>query len=192
MKTNEEKRERNRLYYIKNKERIKLKYDKDKKAEYNKKYHSENSENLKSYCKSYYHNNNEKQKKKAINYYELNKENYKKKNKEYREKNIESIKAQQKKWNDANKDKLKNNRYVKKYDITLEQYEELLYNQKNKCKICGTHENELNYKLVVDHCHDNGIVRGLLCSKCNSMLGFVKDNVEVLENAIKYLLNCNK
>lgn len=42
-------------------------------------------------------------------------------------------------------------------------------------------------KLVVDHCHDTGIVRGLLCHNCNRALGLFKDKIEVLKNAIKYL-----
>ena len=42
-------------------------------------------------------------------------------------------------------------------------------------------------KLVVDHCHATGTVRGLLCHNCNRALGLLHDNTEVLLNAIKYL-----
>lgn len=51
-----------------------------------------------------------------------------------------------------------------------------------KCQICY---NEL--QLAVDHCHESGKVRGLLCSNCNNGLGRFKDNLEYLKNAIKYL-----
>lgn len=40
---------------------------------------------------------------------------------------------------------------------------------------------------MVDHDHVTGTIRGLLCSKCNTLLGMAKDNIAILENAIKYL-----
>jgi len=42
-------------------------------------------------------------------------------------------------------------------------------------------------KLVVDHCHSTGKIRGLLCHNCNRALGLMQDNVETLQNAIDYL-----
>ena len=42
-------------------------------------------------------------------------------------------------------------------------------------------------KLVVDHCHATGKVRGLLCHNCNRALGLLKDKISVLKNAIQYL-----
>lgn len=69
-----------------------------------------------------------------------------------------------------------------KHNLTKEDYEKLLKKQNYKCAICQEYE-----KLVVDHCHTNLKVRGLLCQKCNSGLGMFKDNLESLKNAIKYL-----
>lgn len=43
------------------------------------------------------------------------------------------------------------------------------------------------YKLHVDHCHQTGKIRGLLCQKCNMALGLLNDSVEILETAIRYL-----
>jgi hypothetical protein len=71
-----------------------------------------------------------------------------------------------------------------KYGITPEQYSEMLAAQNSKCAICGKHD-ELN--LAVDHCHETGQIRGLLCKYCNGGIGFLKDSIELLENAIKYL-----
>jgi len=40
---------------------------------------------------------------------------------------------------------------------------------------------------LVDHCHVTGKYRGLLCNRCNTSLGFVNDDIELLENMVKYL-----
>lgn len=75
----------------------------------------------------------------------------------------------------------------KKYGIDKLQYLKMLEEQNHKCKICPrTHEQEKR-GLVVDHCHDSGEVRGLLCHKCNAGIGFFRDNTEFLANAITYL-----
>ena len=75
-----------------------------------------------------------------------------------------------------------------KYGITKEEYHNLFISQENRCLICGT---EFNTKTsgVVDHDHKTGLVRGILCKKCNTLLGMANENIEVLENAIKYLKN---
>lgn len=74
-------------------------------------------------------------------------------------------------------------RYRRQYGITLEQYDEMYAEQEGKCWICM----ESLENLCVDHCHSNGTVRKLLCSNCNSGLGFFKDNVVFMKRAIKYL-----
>ena len=78
-------------------------------------------------------------------------------------------------------------RFLKeKYGITQEDYDALLDIQEGGCKICGwTPPKEKS--LCVDHCHDTGEVRGLLCNHCNSGLGYFRDNQEVLFSAIAYL-----
>lgn len=71
----------------------------------------------------------------------------------------------------------------RKYNFTKEQASKIYYEDRHgNCKICN-----LKSVLVVDHCHKKGHVRGLLCKHCNSMLGMAKDNIQTLENAIKYL-----
>lgn len=54
----------------------------------------------------------------------------------------------------------------------------------NYCAICGITE-----RLHIDHCHNSGDVRGLLCSNCNLGIGNLKDNIKILKNAILYLEN---
>lgn len=111
------------------------------------------------------------------------------KNRTNEEKN--SIKEyQQKYWinNHTRRIPIKKNYFLKnKYGLTLEQYNDLFNKQNGCCAICGVHQKELKLPLCVDHCHNTNNIRGLLCSKCNSGLGFFKDNVLFLKSAIKYL-----
>jgi hypothetical protein len=76
-----------------------------------------------------------------------------------------------------------------KYGMTKEKYNELLQQQNNGCKICGATEakHRSSNNLLVDHCHVTGNYRGLLCNRCNTSLGFVNDDIELLENMVKYL-----
>lgn len=50
------------------------------------------------------------------------------------------------------------------------------------CEICGD-----DVKLVIDHCHETGYLRGVLCNRCNILLGAAKDDVAILAKAIQYL-----
>jgi Recombination endonuclease VII len=61
----------------------------------------------------------------------------------------------------------------------------LLKEQNGLCAICGNKESER--RLALDHCHDTGKIRGLLCGTCNTGIGMLKDSVELLEAATKYL-----
>lgn len=80
----------------------------------------------------------------------------------------------------------KNN--LKKYGLTEERYEELLARQLNGCAICfSKFANKKHQKLFVDHNHENGKVRGLLCQDCNAGLGRFKENQELLTRAKMYL-----
>lgn len=80
---------------------------------------------------------------------------------------------------------------LKGYKLTAIEYESMREKQKDKCAICGSKQ-PLHYndgELCIDHDHASGKVRGLLCTRCNSGLGFFKDNKEFLTNAISYLEN---
>jgi hypothetical protein len=70
------------------------------------------------------------------------------------------------------------------YGLTLEDHDRLLDFQANACAIC---EGERPYALNVDHDHDTGLVRGLLCRRCNKLLRDVRDDARLLENAVAYL-----
>lgn len=72
-----------------------------------------------------------------------------------------------------------------RFGITIDKYESMLAAQDYGCKICQG--NDLDRSLAIDHNHETGKVRGLLCSKCNRGLGYFQDNVELLQKAIDYL-----
>ena len=109
-------------------------------------------------------------------YYQENKEAKKEASKKYYQENKEALKEAKQEW------KLKYN-----YNITLDEYDLNLELQDNACKICKTDASELSKKLAVDHCHDTGAVRGLLCNKCNVGLGQFNDDAMLLETALTYL-----
>ena len=78
------------------------------------------------------------------------------------------------------------------YGISSEIYEQMLQLQNGKCAICESSEPKHNSGyFVVDHCHESGSVRGLLCGECNFMIGKAKDNISTLESAINYLKKSN-
>lgn len=94
------------------------------------------------------------------------------------------------KWGRENKDRqrLYHRRYGWKndYNITEEQYLNLLDSQGNKCSICRELP-KLDRILTVDHCHKTGRVRGLLCDRCNRGLGQFQDSIPVMKLALAYL-----
>lgn len=73
------------------------------------------------------------------------------------------------------------------YGITPAQYEEMLIAQDNRCACCGAHESEFKRRLHVDHDHVTGQVRALLCTRCNPLVGFAKEDAKRLEMAATYL-----
>lgn len=70
----------------------------------------------------------------------------------------------------------------RRYGLTQADYDTMLAEQGGVCWICGT-----GGKLHVDHDHDTGKVRGLLCPDCNVGLGYFKDSPVALRRAAAYL-----
>lgn len=78
------------------------------------------------------------------------------------------------------------------YGLSIEDYTEMLIKQDYKCAICNQKEVSKTKTgdikpLSVDHCHETGKVRALLCNACNFMIGFSRDDCDNLRNAIAYL-----
>lgn len=91
----------------------------------------------------------------------------------------------------ANSEKAKSYAIKTHYNLSLEEYNELLKIQNNVCKICKKPETTKTSKgkirlLNIDHCHKTNKIRGLLCSPCNRGIGFFKDSPELLRAAALY------
>jgi hypothetical protein len=103
-------------------------------------------------------------------YYDRNKKRLAKDKREYNKENIELIKEQRKR-------RLKNKRE-----------KQANRPKPNKCEACGKMETENRLgRIAFDHCHETGLFRGWLCARCNMALGFVRDDINLLEKLAKYL-----
>lgn len=74
----------------------------------------------------------------------------------------------------------------RKFQITLEQYDQMFEKQHGVCKICNK-INTNGERLAVDHNHITGKIRGLLCSRCNNGLGCFRDDIDLILKAGIYL-----
>ena len=80
------------------------------------------------------------------------------------------------------------------YGINTPQRDQMIVDQDSKCMICFNGPLTVNkgrhvrmHHAVVDHCHETGKVRGILCQSCNVALGNFADDIEILQSAIDYL-----
>jgi hypothetical protein len=76
----------------------------------------------------------------------------------------------------------------KRYGVTKEEYDLLAEKQNHSCAICKSNTK----KLYIDHNHKTNKIRGLLCRECNSALGFLKDDKQIIANAMQYIGENNK
>ena len=81
--------------------------------------------------------------------------------------------------------------YWRTYGITKLRFDELWAKQHGRCALCGgggfLMRGHHRKRLVIDHCHTSGAVRGLLCHNCNRALGLFQDRPEVLRAAAVYV-----
>ena len=112
--------------------------------------------------------------------------------KEYTAENKEKVRKYKSDYYYANREKCiekdRKNKLKKKYNVTVEWYDTQLKEQNGKCMICGTTEGGgISSTLHVDHDHETGAVRDLLCRSCNTGLGLFKENTALLKKAIEYV-----
>jgi len=124
----------------------------------------------------------------------------------YRLDNLEQVRAKEKSYRQRNSEKIKAHfsavqkkrwRFWK-YGVSIDDFRKRLQSQNSQCTIChfdlilkedrkegkSYPKNSTPYQ---DHDHESGITRDVLCNRCNSLLGGARDDIKILENAIKYL-----
>jgi len=151
-------------------------------------YQNKNSDKLRLDKASYYQRNKDDIKSKQKIYRQLHKSELSEKGREYRKKNKKRLDKYYSEWSKNNQNKKRNAHLLRKFGINLEQYNTLLQLQKGKCAICGRKEaSNSKPNLSVDHDHKTGNIRGLLCNRCNIVLGLIDDSIDILATAIDYL-----
>lgn len=172
---NKEREKKRKLeYYHQNKDKI----DREKKAAYHKQWREQNQEHLRIRREAY---NDRRNYLRRLRYAT---------NEVHREK----VKRQARQSNKRNRTAKKNGRLRLEFGITLEDYNRILEKQGGGCAICGAtrtgvkEPGKAEHSLYVDHNHETGEVRGILCSRCNFGLGQFQDNPELLMKAVDYLL----
>ncbi len=121
------------------------------------------------------------------------------KNREHYARNPEKHKAKVRAWRaaldpDIARERARRIRLRRYYGMELEDFDALCAVQDHRCAICRTHEDDLprmrpgdHSNLYVDHAHESGSVRGLLCQSCNLLVGHAREDEQVLLAAIRYL-----
>ena len=125
------------------------------------------------YMKEYWAKNAEQLRKKGRERYAKNRERYLAAIKAKRKANPEAARAADRAEWAKKQPHEKKAAGLRKFGLTLEQYERMLTQQDGRCAICK----EIPERICVDHCHRTGAVRGLLCSGCNTALGLLKEDL---------------
>ena len=102
------------------------------------------------------------------------------------------VREDQRRFRDSQPDYNHARNLQRRYGLSVDGYQTLLANQNFACPICEVEiSNTIEYKgkrpVAVDHNHETGDVRGILCSMCNLMLGHARENTSILYRAIVYL-----
>jgi prolyl oligopeptidase PreP (S9A serine peptidase family) len=126
-----------------------------------------------------------------IRYYELHRTEKIKSSADYYKTHKKDMTEYKRNYREANKinSRISNRKQhiMYTYGITLEEYNQLFLEQKGKCAICGRHQSELKRTMSIDHDHETGKIRGLLCQKCNVGIGSLNDDIDLLNKGIQYL-----
>lgn len=108
----------------------------------------------------------------------------------YRKQHKEKLKNEAREYRKNNKDYVFNasvRKLEKNYNLTLEMYNAILKIQNHCCAICLKNLNNSKRKPDVDHNHNTGQVRGLLCTNCNTGIGMFKENIDFFNRALIYI-----
>jgi hypothetical protein len=119
---------------------------------------------------------------------EANKEWRKELKKNWDAANVEHRKEYQKEFRTRRPDYHKEKHLAYAYGMPIADYEKMRMAQDSRCAVCGKHESDTHRKrLFVDHDHVTGKIRALLCQQCNTALGMVNDDADILFALVGYL-----
>lgn len=110
-----------------------------------------------------------------------------------RVKSPEVYAAQSKRYKDRiGRKRITSKEIARRLKLDVNEYEEMFDKQSHKCAICGCEETKLARngnpkRLSLDHNHETGKIRELLCNECNLGIGHAKENIEIIYAAIAYL-----
>lgn len=109
---------------------------------------------------------------------------------QFAERRRKAVRAYRERHPERVREQVRWNKKKCKYGVTRERYEQMVADQDGKCAICGVTENRYGDTVRdwdIDHCHDTGEVRGLLCTNCNRGIGYMQHDADRLQAAIGYL-----
>lgn len=122
-----------------------------------------------------------------IEYRAKNKDKYKENNRAWRLAHPDRMKEIHKEWRAKNPDRVRSAGFKNRYGITADDYDQMLQSQRGKCSICSRNQKDVRLPFVIDHNHETGKIRGLLCFRCNTGIGQLCDDIGLLKKAIAYL-----
>lgn len=123
----------------------------------------------------------------ALEYKRKNPEKVRRAHQEWSAKNREHLNKRQREWHRKNPGKGSDYELKQNYGLPVGSYDKMLAAQNGRCAICKTDKPNGKGRFHLDHCHDTGTIRGLLCSSCNLAIGHLKHSEEILQAAINYL-----
>lgn len=147
---------------------------------------TEDAEKRREYNQRYYERNKEVLKEKQRERNSKSRDRIRVYNQKYVAENAEKKKAYMAEYGRKNRPRLRAYMRLYRYGVTPEQYEQMLADQGGVCGICKR-ASEKQWGLVVDHNHQTGRVRGLLCDTCNVAIGLLDEDAARLSMALEWI-----
>jgi hypothetical protein len=151
----------------------------------NARYSAKNKERLQAYRREYYRKNRERIR--AKDGTEEARARKREVRQAYRERTREQYSQYMRDYRAANRDRMDFKQKARRYGVTVDQLREFLDKHDGRCDVCRDELGPNSKDRHLDHCHDRGKLRGLLCRWCNLALGHAKDDIARLEALLAYL-----
>ena len=142
------------------------------------------SEKTKAYKQRYYREHAEEAKAYTRRYRQEHAEEISARRRRYRQEHAEEIKTYRRHYQKDHTKKIKARKRIRRYGLDQIGFEALMERQEGTCALC---RKPFNTTPCVDHCHDTGRVRGLLCHRCNRALGGFDNDPAILARAAVYV-----